>query len=266
MLSHPVEGGKLIKRLEKDALIFFITLIDKKNSENNNVYKLLQKDLGSSFIPIIINKWKGTGPAFSVLIDQIKKLPKNSLIFKIDSLDIVTAKNPKDGFIDIFRSFNADIVLSGELGLRPTRRWLGKRNKTFTDFPTQANGGFYGGRKEALVKFMYNVCKNSPPILNKRYLKGSDQTAIQEYLLTGTPGFNGKWVIDTKSKLVHTGAYETRSSFTFLPNSQVWHNKYNRMLTSFFYHAPGSSAKQGFFDAVKHVRKKSPLGNCDDII
>ena len=266
-LKHPTEGGQLIKRLEENTPIFFVTAVDKENSKTNKIYKLLQQDLGSSFIPVIMDKWNGFGPAFNAIIKQIERLPQNSLVFKIDSLDVVVAKNPTAGLINAFQSFDADIVLSGEKGLRTRRNW--SVDAKSTKLPTQANGGFYGGHKEALLDFLYSVRKYaSPPqfAVSASSPKWDDQDAIQQYLLAGTPGFNGKWVVDTKSELAHTGSFEDSSTFDFLPNSKVWHNKHHRMLTPFFYHGCGSSPNRGFFDAVQHVRKNSPLGNCDNII
>ena len=65
ILKHPLGGGKLTERLESDPPLFFVSVIDKENSKNNKIYKQLQKDLGPSFIPIIVDKWNGFGPAFN---------------------------------------------------------------------------------------------------------------------------------------------------------------------------------------------------------
>ena len=162
--------------------------------------------------------------------------------------------------VDVFRGFNTDVVISGELGLRS--RYYSLRPSTRTTNPTQANGGFWGGCKEPLLQFLYGICKYVKPpnfFTSSKNSNWDDQTAIQEYLKAKTPGFNGKWIIDDKSKLVHTGAWESSNTFSLLSNNQVLHIRYNRILTPFFYHGCGASPQRGFFNAVKHVRSHDNL-------
>jgi glycosyltransferase involved in cell wall biosynthesis len=246
-LDHDQEGGVYKENYINTNKLFFVTSIDKKNSQTNQVYKQLKKDLGSMFKPVILEKWKGHGVAYNKIIKKIRELPDDSLIFVMDSLDILAAKEINS--LDIIRSFNKEktnILISGERGLRTLNP------HATTEKPTQGNTGFYGGYKQDLLAFMREVIKTKKMVKYTHKL-WRDQTATQIYLMEKTPRFNGKWKIDTESKFIHTCAFETGDDFKII-KSKVYHKPTGRLLDPFFYHGPGNGIEEGVFKCMCKVR------------
>lgn len=247
-LNHEQEGGVYKENYINTNTLFFVTSIDKKNSKTNKIYKQLKKDLGVMFKPVILEKWKGHGVAYNKIIKAVEKLPDNSLIFVMDSLDILAAKeiNSND-IIKAFKQEKTNILISGEKGLRTIIR--GSKTKK----PTQGNTGFYGGYKQDLLAFMREVIKTKKMLkyTNKYW---DDQGATLIYLMEKTPRFDGRWKIDTESKFIHTGAYETGDDFKII-KSKVYHKPTDRILDPFFYHAPGFGIEKGLFECPLKLRK-----------
>jgi hypothetical protein len=246
-LDHNEEGGLYKENYTNTNKLFFVTSIDKKNSQTNKIYKQLKKDLGRMFKPVILEKWKGHGVAYNEMIKAVEKLPDDSLIFVMDSLDILAAKEiNSSNIIKAFKQEKTNILISGERGLRTINR-TAKTKK-----PSQGNTGFYGGYKEDLLAFIREVIKTKKMVkyTNKHW---RDQTATQIYLKQKTPGFDGRWKIDTESKFIHTCAFETGNDFKII-KSKIYHKPTGRLLNPFFYHGPGLSIKRGVFKCPLKLR------------
>ena len=252
-------SGALSARARARGGVRFISIVDFESladEQGTSSVCRLAHELGESLGVRVLSEWVGFGGKVRENLSVLRTDPmlEKELVVLIDAFDTFNVRyrgDPRE-FQAAFAGFGADVVISGERGIRdldfnPLEQeippivtwWRGdfqaggplrdsRPPDRFaaggsTPWPTQANAGFLAGLGKDLEMFLSALLDWARPPnthLDSYHWLWDDQTALQLFLRAGAPGFSGTWVLDDHSTLVHTCAYDKPENFVVDADNQ----------------------------------------------
>jgi hypothetical protein len=148
-------------------------LATKRNSGAQNMINSLTMNKWRFEIFGLGQEWHGFTTKIKAYLKFIQSQPSKTILVLVDCFDALCVRKP-DGFVNLFKSFNADIVVGaeGRWGLHSEKlvnQWV---NKAHHGYP-YVNSGFVVGRVDALQEMYQWAAKEN--------IK-DDQVAVSKYI------------------------------------------------------------------------------------